>query len=108
MFVSWAWAWPTNERTGTRVIRSENYTAPCPHLRPPKPVLYALCLSHAFTPTTHISTHAPIPTPLYTHLHRPGSMPHLADDPQRARLEVNFRLLRHDAVRALLCSGAPP
>ncbi|GLC70653.1 hypothetical protein PLESTF_001018400 [Pleodorina starrii] len=37
----------------------------------------------------------------YLPSNRPGSMPHLAHEPQRARLEVNFRLLRHDVVAPL-------
>ncbi|EFJ49577.1 hypothetical protein VOLCADRAFT_89934 [Volvox carteri f. nagariensis] len=37
----------------------------------------------------------------YLPSNRPASMPHLADDPHRARLEVNFRLLRHDVVAPL-------
>ncbi|GIL57516.1 hypothetical protein Vafri_12731, partial [Volvox africanus] len=37
----------------------------------------------------------------YLPSNRPGSMPHLTHDPQRARLEVNFRLLRHDVVAPL-------
>ncbi|GIM16879.1 hypothetical protein Vretimale_19458 [Volvox reticuliferus] len=37
----------------------------------------------------------------YLPSNRPGSMPHLAHDPHRARLEINFRLLRHDVVAPL-------
>ncbi|KAG2490737.1 hypothetical protein HYH03_010892 [Edaphochlamys debaryana] len=41
------------------------------------------------------------PEPPYLPSNRPGSMPHLSHDPTRARLEVNFRLLRHGVVAPL-------